>query len=62
METSDNDYQSIQRQRAETMIARIAKRLGSNERRIKELDYYRDLYQAYGWQTATDSLLPYPLY
>lgn len=57
MYTTDKEYQLIQKQRAEGVIALTAKRYTSKKRRIQELDYYRDLYQSFGnWQTAIDLL------
>ena len=45
-----------QRQQAQTAIDRIAQRYVSNEHRIQELDYERNINQSFGWQTAIDLL------
>ncbi len=57
MYTSDEEYQKRQRESAQEYIASIARRCASQKRRIKELDYFRGVYQAFGdWQTAIDVL------
>jgi len=46
----------LQRQQAQMAIDRIAQHYVSNEHRLQELDYERNIYQSFGWQTAIDLL------
>ncbi len=57
MYTNDEESQKRQRESAQEYIASIARRCASQKRRIKELDYFRGVYQSFGdWQTAIDVL------
>ena len=55
MYTTDDFYQQHQRAEALRAIARVEKRTKIAEGRIRELEWERSIYQAFGaWQTAID--------
>lgn len=57
MYTTDQTYQEQQKQQAQDVITNITQRYSENKKRLKELDWHRTIYQAFGdWQTAIDVL------
>ena len=57
MYTTDEHYQTVQLKSAEDSIRFTAKRYKESKLRIRELHWWRTIYQAFGeWQTAIDRL------